>query len=213
MRVRVLERGATSIDEAYTIAVRHETYVAAAGVTSPLNVNRTPSYEVRAVGSTTDCHQPSPFDQRLSALERAVSSLTGELQNLRFAIPPSNGPPNTQPSPPGVPFQQFTPRPERLCYLCQSPDHLRRQCPQRTTSTAKQTWTGNSGASTTSPNGNIGLVTPVSSSEALLPVWIINPVVLILIIFQYFVFSILEHRMLFCLQNIVSRKYCLQTYH
>jgi len=83
--VRVLERGAMSIDEAYTIAARHDTYVDATGATTSVS-DRTPSYEVRAVGPSTKTHQPSSFDYRLSALERAVSSLTGELQSGHFAF-------------------------------------------------------------------------------------------------------------------------------
>lgn len=165
MRVRVLERGATSIDEAYVIAARHETYVAAAGATTlPLNVGRTPSCDVRAVG-TADYQQPTPVDQRLSALERAVSSLTNELQSWRSPTPSSTDPPHFQLSSFHRP-QQFVPRQERVCYHCNRGGHIRRNCPERT---SRQSMSSASGT------GQVGLVTPVSSTDALLPIKIIKP--------------------------------------
>ena len=175
MRVRVLERGATSIDEAYTIAARHETYVAAARVaTSPSDVSQSLSYGVRAVGLSTEYHQPSPLDQRLSVLEQAVSSLTGEMQSWRCALPQAYEPTNARPSP-GVPFQQLgEQRRERLCYVCQSPGHLRRQCPLRTSLTTGPAKTGNGSSTTSATKGNVDLITPISSTEALLPARIIK---------------------------------------
>jgi hypothetical protein len=123
MRVRVLERGATLIDEAYTIAARHETYAAAAGAiaTSSSNVGRTPSYDVRDIAAATDHH-------RLSALGRAVSSLKNELHSWRFQTGQSNFQPTA-----GSALQELAPRRERLCYQCHQSNYLRRNCPQRAT--------------------------------------------------------------------------------
>ena len=68
MRVRILERGAKTISEVYTIAARHEAYVASASTLQPGSASSSEDTNRRARAVGTVSEQSSISDRRISAL-------------------------------------------------------------------------------------------------------------------------------------------------
>lgn len=163
LRIKVLERGAQSIDTAYTIVAQYEAYVAAAVASDSTPTSRSSGqYDVRAVGAC------SPVDDRLSTLEKAVSNLTASIQ--RMTSPPSMPilPSVNQTAPFQPPQPSAVSQTSRVCWFCHQAGHLRSGCPVRPRPPQR---TAAAAYPTTSTNGSVnGIRTPVSDSEALLPI-------------------------------------------
>ena len=166
MTVKILERGANTVAEAYTIAARHEAYVAASTTSSldPLDdVNRR---RVRAVESSRD---QSSTSQRLASIEKAIDMLSSRLQQLPQPVAPAASSYAV-----GAPPAEMTssrprgpPRQPRLCYTCQSPQHVYRNCPENSRAVS------NDGAALSSqppPAANARGVMPPTARDALLPI-------------------------------------------
>jgi len=80
MRVRILERGAKTISEAYTIAARHEAYVASAstpahGPASSSSSSDDSSRRARVVGVP---EQLSLSERRIAALEKSIQTMADD---------------------------------------------------------------------------------------------------------------------------------------
>lgn len=82
MRVRILERGAKTIREAYTIKARNEAYVASALTPGPVLSEETNHKRARAIGAS----KPSPSERRIAALEKTMQSMADGMKQMQLSL-------------------------------------------------------------------------------------------------------------------------------
>lgn len=82
MRVRILERGAKTIREAYTIEAKYEAYVASALTPGPVLSEETNHKRARAIGAS----KPSPSERRIAALEKTMQSMADGMKQMQLSL-------------------------------------------------------------------------------------------------------------------------------
>jgi hypothetical protein len=130
MRIRILERGATSIEEAFSIAARYESHLAeSAGLMSSEEGGRR---RVRAVEQQSDA--ASVDDAWRSQMEKSIADLRDGVAQLLQRQPLSASSAVAQSAPPSDNFGRTasgqqqpssgrSSRPRGLCFKCGEADH------------------------------------------------------------------------------------------
>jgi predicted aspartyl protease len=200
MRIRILEKDAKSIDEAYAIAARYEAYAMAAAendTSEEGNRRRARTVNARQPATSTDSEWQRRMESSISALQTCIQSLLQQ-KPLGLSTVPSTGvrPPATTSYPPiGQLTTAMQPQPSysstepptsaatttranrrpnlpRRCYQCGGEDHLLRNCPVKNLQPPTVGLPTAAVPSATTTAHVMGAVSPAGESEAYLEVTI-----------------------------------------
>jgi hypothetical protein len=136
MRIRILERGASSIKEAFSIAARYESYLA--GSVDLLRSDEDRRRRVRAVDSQLDESESNAswrrhIEHSVAELKEGVSRLLQQQTSSSQASATTRDAPSFAPSTSSGgprPFNRRSTQGQgaRRCFKCGAPDHIARDC-------------------------------------------------------------------------------------